>query len=93
MLRLAVIAHPGSRQERIDVLDDDALAVWVRARAVEGQANAAIERALASALGLRRPGQVRLVAGQTSRRKIVEIDLPDVQVLRARLVAHGVRSG
>ena len=93
MLRLAVIAHPGSRQERVDVLDDDALAVWVRARAVEGQANTAIERALASALGLRRPRQVRLVAGQTSRRKIVEIDLPDIEVLRARLVAHAVRSG
>jgi uncharacterized protein YggU (UPF0235/DUF167 family) len=92
MLRLAVIAHPGSRQERVDVLEDDALAVWVRARAVEGQANAAIERALANALGLR-PRQVQLAAGQTSRRKIVEIDLPNVEVLRARLVAHGVRSG
>jgi uncharacterized protein YggU (UPF0235/DUF167 family) len=92
MLRLAVIAHPGSRQERVDVLDDDALGVWVRARAVEGQANAAIERALATALDLR-PRQVQLTAGQTSRRKIVEIDLPDFEVLRARLVAHAVRSG
>ena len=74
------------------MLDDDALGVWVRARAVEGQANAAIERALASALGLR-PRQVQLTAGQTSRRKIVEIDLPDFEVLRARLVARDLRSG
>src|SRR5438067_11714903 len=91
MLRLALVAHPGARTERIERLDDSTIGVWVRARAVEGQANTAIERAIADALDLR-PRQVRLVGGLTARRKIVEIDLPDQQSLDARMLAHAVRS-
>jgi uncharacterized protein YggU (UPF0235/DUF167 family) len=92
MLRVVVIAHTGARQERVEWVEDATLAVWVRARPVEGQANAAIETALAAMLGVR-PRQVRIVAGQTSRRKIVEVDISDLDVLRARLVAHAMRSG
>jgi uncharacterized protein YggU (UPF0235/DUF167 family) len=92
MLRLTVVAHPSARVERVALLEDAALGVWVRARAVEGQANAAIERAIATVLGLR-PRQVRLAAAATSRRtKIVEIDLPSLEALHSRLLAHTVRS-
>ncbi len=92
MLRLAVVAHPGARAERAAARGEAELGVWVRARAVEGQANAAIERVLARALGLR-PAQVRLLGGGRSRRKIVEVDLPSLAALAKRLVAHGVRDG
>jgi uncharacterized protein YggU (UPF0235/DUF167 family) len=91
MLRLGVVAHPGARQQRVELDTDGSLAVWVRARAVEGQANAAIERAIAAALGLR-PRQVRLVAGHTGRHKIVELELDNLEAVRVRLLAHGVRS-
>jgi uncharacterized protein len=91
MLRVPVVAHPGARHERVVLLAGDELGVWVRQRPVEGKANAAIEACLASALGLR-PRQVEVVAGGTSRRKIVALDLPDLQVLRERLLAHPVRS-
>jgi len=91
MLRVAVVAYPGARHERVAWLADDALGVWVRQRPVEGKANAAIEACLASVLGLR-PRQVEIVAGATRRRKIVALDLPDLQVLRERLLAHPVRS-
>jgi uncharacterized protein len=91
MLRAVVVAHPGAQQERVELLADDSLGVWVRARPVEGQANEAIERALAAALRLRR-NQVRVASGQRSRRKIVEIDLPDVPAMRGRLMAQAVRS-
>jgi uncharacterized protein len=91
MLRVSVVAHPGARQERIELVADNTLAVRVRARPIEGQANAAIERAIAAALQLR-PRQVKLVSGQGARRKIVELDLPDVGVLRERLLAHAMRS-
>ena len=91
MLRIHVAAHPGARQERVDLLGDDVLGVWVRARPVDGQANRAIELAIAGALGLR-PRQVRLVVGKMSRRKIVEIDAPSLEALRARLLAHAVQS-
>ena len=91
MLRIHVAAHPGARRERVDLLADDVLGVWVRARPVDGQANKAIEVAIASALGLR-PRQVRLVDGEISRRKIVEIDAPSLEALRARLQARAQHS-
>jgi uncharacterized protein YggU (UPF0235/DUF167 family) len=91
MLRIHVAAHPGARRERVDLLADDVLGVWVRARPVDGQANKAIEVAIASALGLR-PHQVRLVVGEISRRKIVEIDAPSLEALRALLQAQAAQS-
>ena len=90
MLRIRVAAHPGSRHERIELLDDDSLGIWVRAKPVDGQANRAIEVAIANALGLR-PRQVRLVGGESSRRKIVAIDAPSLDTVRARLLAHAVQ--
>jgi uncharacterized protein YggU (UPF0235/DUF167 family) len=84
MVRLALQARPGARQERVELLPDGTLKVWVRARPVEGQANAAIERGLARALGLR-ASQVALVAGLGGRRKMVDIDLAGVDEVRARL--------
>ena len=89
VLRLSVHAHPGARQERIELLDPRTLGVWVRARPVEGQANSAIEQTIASALHLR-PREVKIVAGGSSRRKIVEIALPTLEALVARLVAYGL---
>jgi len=89
MLRIHVAAHPGARRERVELLDPDVLGVWVRARPVDGQANRAIEVAIANALGLR-PRQVRLVGGEISRRKMVEIDAPSLEALRARLLASAV---
>ncbi len=91
MLRLAVIAHPGARADRVSMIDDTTLGVWVRARPVEGKANTAIERVLATSFGLR-PRQVKVVAGLASRTKIVEIDLPTTDLLPARFRAHHLRS-
>ena len=92
-VRLNLVAHPGSRVERVRVSAEDPnemwLEVWVHAKPVEGKANAAIERAIAAALRLR-PGQVRIVGGGTSRRKIVELDLPEHSDLRSRLMAYGL---
>ena len=71
MLRVTVIAHPSARTERLKLLDDGTLGAWICARPVEGQANVAIERVVAAALGLR-PRQVKIVSGLTNRRKILE---------------------
>ena len=84
MLRVAVLAHPGARVERVERLSESDIGVWVHAPAIDGRANAAIERALADALDLRR-SQVHIVGGATARRKIVEIDLPDLDTVRVRL--------
>jgi uncharacterized protein len=91
MLRLAVAAHPGARVERVELLDDGTLGVWVRPRPIEGRANAAIERAIAAALGLK-PRQVEIVDGATSKRKIVDVDLPGREALEERLLAYRLRA-
>src|ERR1051326_4537598 len=91
VIRVTVQAHPGARHERIQLLPDDSIAVWVRARPVEGQANVAIERAIATALQVR-ASAVKIVAGGAGRRKILDVDLPDLKVLHERLMAHALRS-
>jgi uncharacterized protein YggU (UPF0235/DUF167 family) len=83
MLRASVEAHPNARVDRVE-LAETTLRVWVRARAIDGQANDAIERSIAQALGLR-SRQVRIVSGPRTRHKIVELDLVDFEELRRRL--------
>ena len=82
-LRVYVEAHPNARIERVELVGDS-VRVWVRARAVEGQANEAIEQVIARALGLR-PRQVRIIRGATSRHKTVEVDIAELDELRKRL--------
>jgi uncharacterized protein YggU (UPF0235/DUF167 family) len=65
---------------------DGALVVRVSARAVDGQATAAALAAVAAAFGVRRQA-VTLVAGATSRRKIVDVPGADPAVLD-RLLAQ-----
>jgi uncharacterized protein YggU (UPF0235/DUF167 family) len=65
---------------------DGALVVRVSARAVEGKATAATLAAVAAAFGVRRQA-VTLVAGATSRRKIVDVPGADPAVLD-RLLAQ-----
>ena len=50
-----------------------ALCVAVTARAVDGAANEAVAKALAQALGIR-ARDVRIVVGERSRSKVVEVD-------------------
>jgi uncharacterized protein YggU (UPF0235/DUF167 family) len=82
-LRLTVEAHTNARQDRLELVDS-LLRVWVKARAIDGRANDAIEQTVAQALGLRNR-QVRLVSGARSRYKIVEVDLSDIDAVRGRL--------
>ena len=82
-MRLNVEAHPNAKAGRLELVDST-LRVWVRARAIDGQANALIEESIATALGLR-TRQVRIVSGARSRHKTVEIELADLRELRTRL--------
>jgi uncharacterized protein YggU (UPF0235/DUF167 family) len=67
-----------------------ALVVRVSARAVDGQATEAALAAVAAAFGVRRRA-VTLVAGATSRNKILEVEGADATTL-SRLLA-GLGSG
>ena len=72
-MKLTVKVVPKSSRNSIAGWVGDALKVCVIAAPERGKANAAVEAVLAEALGVTR-GRVRLVAGLTSSRKVLEID-------------------
>ena len=80
--RAAVWAKPGARRTAVGggYGEPPALVVRVAAAAVDGAANKAVVAALAEAFGIRR-SSIRIVSGQSSRAKRIEIvgapeDLP-----------------
>ncbi|TXR52732.1 DUF167 domain-containing protein [Quadrisphaera setariae] len=74
-MQVTVRAKPGSRRGPLVETDDDGtLVVHVRERAVDGVANAGLERALAEHFGVA-PSRVRVVRGHASRTKRVDVDL------------------
>lgn len=72
-VRFAVRLTPRSAVERVDDVVDGVLRVRVMAPAVEGTANTALIRLLAEALGIARR-DIQIVAGATSRQKLVVVD-------------------
>jgi uncharacterized protein YggU (UPF0235/DUF167 family) len=80
--RISVKVVAGSSRDCIAGWLGDTLRVRVAAAPERGKANAAVEALLDRELGLAR-GSARIVAGQTSPRKIVEIaGLPRAEIER-----------
>jgi len=93
--RLTVRVQPGAKEAGLaGFLADGSLKVKVRAPAVEGRANEAVEALLAERLGIRRT-QVRVTRGAMSRLKQIEIAGIDPAELQERLSAavDAARSG
>ena len=90
MIRITLHVHPGARLDVVRPRDDGSLDVWVRAPTLDGRANAAVLRLLASELALR-PRQVRLLRGERARQKLVELELADAAELSDRLAATVAR--
>lgn len=88
-MRITIRVRPGSRRPGVGGEHAGALVVRVAARAVEGKANQAALDAVAAAFGVRRDA-VTLVAGASSRAKIVDVADADPAVL-ARLLAGSGR--
>ena len=77
VLRIRVRVKPGASRVRVGGrYGEDQLIVAVNAPPVDGAANEAVTRAVASALDVR-PRQVTLVSGHTARSKVLEVDVPD----------------
>lgn len=73
MCKIAVRVTPRAPRNGLAGWEGDVLKVRIAAPPVDGAANAALEKFLAKTLGL--PArQVTVAAGQTGRRKIVDID-------------------
>jgi len=82
-VRFAVRLTPRSSANRVDGVVDGVLRVRVVAPAVEGAANLALLQLLVDELGVARR-DVRLVAGATSRQKLVMVDGLDPDAIVAR---------
>jgi len=85
-MRITIRVRPGSARPGVGGEHDGALVVRVSARAVDGQATQAALAAVAAAFGVRRR-DVTLVAGASSRTKIVDIAGCDPAILE-RLLAQ-----
>ena len=80
VVRITIWVRPGSARPGVGGEHDGALVVRVSERAVDGRATAAALAALAAAFGVRRHA-VTLVAGASSRMKVVEVADADPAVL------------
>ena len=86
---LRVRVQPRASREAILGWRDDALRLAVTAPPVEGEANEAVRRLLARALGVA-PSAVNLVHGQHGRDKIVRVEGMTGAELRSRLADREV---
>jgi uncharacterized protein (TIGR00251 family) len=85
-LLLDVIVSPNARRTRADGLHDGALRVRLVAPPVDGKANALLLDWLAVELGLPRRC-LRLVRGETARRKQIALEAADEEEVARRLAA------
>ena len=87
--RLRLRVQPGARRAAVELDENGALKLRLQAPAVEGAANRALVEALAKGLlGVPRSA-VRLVSGDKSRDKVVEVDLPPEELDRRLRAAAG----
>jgi len=86
--RLQVRVVPGAPRDAVDgVMADGRVKLRLRARAVEGAANAALVEFVAARLGVPRRA-VRIASGAAARMKTLEVDGLDAAEARRRLLAE-----
>ncbi len=71
-VRLAVQIQPNAKKTEVVGLLDDALKIKLAAQPIEGKANEALVKWLASTLGVARSA-VTLTHGQTNKKKLLEV--------------------
>jgi uncharacterized protein len=89
-MRITVWVRPGSARPGVGGERGGALVVGVSKRAVDGQATEAALAAVAAAFGVPRRA-VTLVAGATSRTKILDVEGADPATLQRLLTSAGKR--
>lgn len=89
--RVHLRVSPGAGRSEIVGRYGDAWRVRVAAAPERGKANASVVELLAGSLGLARPA-VRVVAGQASRNKVVEVDGLTLDEAERRLAAAEERT-
>jgi len=80
--------QPGASQDEVCGMHGDAIKIRLRARAVDGKANAALVEFLASRLGISR-SRLTIKSGASSRIKTIAVSEIDTPALAARLSSGG----
>jgi len=91
-MRLSLTVVTKSSRNAVAGWVGDSVKVCVAAAPERGKANAAVIDTLARALGVSRD-QVRIVSGQRSRRKIVDVGDLEEREVRERLAGSAPRAG
>lgn len=71
-MKISIIAHPNSKNPRIEKDLTEMLHVYVSAPPLEGKANKAVIESLAKFFGTKK-GKVTLISGEKSKNKVFEI--------------------
>lgn len=87
-IRVTVHVQPRAKSPGVGGLHGDALKVRVGAAPVDGAANEAVVKAIAEAFDCA-PRDVRVVAGASARRKVVEVDGATIAAAMALAVSGG----
>ena len=87
VVRLSLAIQAGAKQSGVLGEHDGALKIKIAAPAVDGAANRALIAFLAERLGLRQR-DVTLVRGQSSKRKLVHLDLASSSQAPGELLAR-----
>lgn len=82
--RIEVYVQPRASKTQIAGMHDGRLKIRLAAPPVDGAANAELVSFVASRLQISK-SKVRIVAGESSRKKTIEIDGVDERLLRERL--------
>lgn len=72
-MNVQVTVKPGAKQEKV-VSDGDGLIVYLHARAHDGEANAALVKALSDYYGVSKTS-VKIARGAKSKQKMVKIEM------------------
>jgi uncharacterized protein YggU (UPF0235/DUF167 family) len=89
-MTLSVRVTPGAKKTAIEQTPEGTWKIRLRARAVEGAANAALVEQLAEWLDVPK-SHIRLIRGQSARQKVLAIDSLDDIEATARLHAASER--
>ena len=80
-ITLTLHVQPGAKRTEVAGVHGDALKIRLAAPPIDGRANAALLEFVAQRLDLARSA-VELKSGQTSRRKVVEVEGASVEAVR-----------
>jgi uncharacterized protein (TIGR00251 family) len=84
MPTITLYIQPGAKQSRIVGRHDGMPKIAIKARPIDGEANAALIEFLADLAGVPR-ASIKLLSGQTSRIKRLEVDRTVLNLLEANL--------